>query len=245
MADVDIDPFGKHESRPEEPTDEHIPFDLITPGRSSSWEPDRGEQETSFRGESHRIKLMKDYVRDLYKKLSENVGETPELFHYDYFKLEGGELYYIGSGKPLTTKGKLKSVGMLADILGKNRLRKLGFNIPVGKVTVQQAIMLNKAAEELPSESDITKVDDMELQEIVEKASRIISQIKDVQADTEDLFENPLCELLGLDKQLRTIRGSLNNKKRSHTQLDSRKQVIAFQGRVITINIKEAQHPLK
>ena len=35
------------------------------------------------------------------------------------------------------------------------------------------------------------------------------------------------------------------NKKRSHTQLDSRKQVIAFQDRVITINIKEAQHPLK
>ena len=36
-----------------------------------------------------------------------------------------------------------------------------------------------------------------------------------------------------------------NNKKRSHTQLDSRKQVIAFQDSVITINIKEAQHPLK
>ena len=30
-----------------------------------------------------------------------------------------------------------------------------------------------------------------------------------------------------------------------HTQLGSRKQVIAFQDRVITINIKEAQHPLK
>ena len=25
---------------------------------------------------------MKDYVRDLYKKLSENIGETPEEFHY-------------------------------------------------------------------------------------------------------------------------------------------------------------------
>ena len=37
----------------------------------------------------------------------------------------------------------------------------------------------------------------------------------------------------------------MNNKKRSHTQLDSRKQVIAFQDRVMTINIKEAQHPLK
>ena len=208
MADVDIDPFGEHESRPKEPTDEHIPLDPVTQGRST-WEPDRGEQETSFGGESHRTKLMKDYVRDLYKKLSENIGETPELFHYDYFKLEGGELYYIGSRKPLTTEGKLKSVGMIADILGKNRLCRLGFNIPVGKITAQQAVMLNKAAEELPSESDITKADDTELQEIVEKASGIISQIKDVQTDTEDLFENPLRELLGLDKQLRTIRGSL------------------------------------
>ena len=41
MADVDIDPFGEHESRPEEPTDEHIPLDLATPGRSSTWEPDQ------------------------------------------------------------------------------------------------------------------------------------------------------------------------------------------------------------
>ena len=211
MEDVDINPFGEHESRTEEPTDEHIPLDLVTPvgGGGSTWEPTR-EQETSFGGrESHRTKLMKDYVRDLYKRLSENVGETPELFHYDYFKLEGGELYYIGSRKPLTTEGKLKSVGMLADMSGKNRLCRLGFNIPVGKVAAQQAVMLNKAAEDLPSESDITKVDDIELQEIAEKASGIISQIKDVQTDTEDLFENPLRELLGLDKQLRTIRGSL------------------------------------
>ena len=208
MADIDIDPFGEHESRPEEPTDQNISLTPVGGGRST-WEPVRGEQETSFGGESQRTKLVKDYVRDLYKKLSENVGETPELFHYDYFKLEGGELYYIGSRKPLTTEGKLKSVGMLADILGKNRLRRLGFNIPVGSITAQQAVMLNKAAEELPSESYITKADDMELQEIVEKALGIISQIKDVQTDTEDLFEHPLHELLGLDKQLRTIRGSL------------------------------------
>ena len=85
----------------------------------------------------------------------------------------------------------------------------MGFNIPVGRITARQAVMLNKAAEELPSESDITKTDDIELQEIVEKTSDIISQIKDVQTDTEDLFEHPLRELLGLDKQLRTIRGSL------------------------------------
>ena len=152
---------------------------------------------------------MKDYVKDLYKKLSENIGETPELFHYDYFKLKGGELYYIGNRKPLTTEGKLKSVGMLVDILGKNRLHRLGFNIPVGRITARQAVMLNKAAEELPSEFDITRADDIELQEIAEKASDIISQIKDIQTDTEDLFEHTLCELLGLDAQLGSIRGSL------------------------------------
>ena len=98
---------------------------------------------------------------------------------------------------------------MLADILGKNRLCRLGFNIPVGRITACQAVMLNKAAEELPSESDITGKDDIELQEIAEKASSTISQIKNVQTDTEDLFENPLRELLGLDEQLRSIRGSL------------------------------------
>ena len=211
MADVDIGPFREHESRTDEPTDEHIPLDPVTPGRSSTWEPDRGEQESSFGGESQRTKLMKDYARDLYKKLSENIGESPELFHCDYFKLEGRELYYIASRNPLTTEGKLKSVGMLADILGKNRLRKLGFNIPVGKLMAWQAVMLScrKAAEELPSESDITRADDIELQEIAEKASGIISQIKDFQTDTGDLFEHPLCELFGLDKQLRSIRDSL------------------------------------
>ena len=211
MADVDIDPFGEHESRTDDNTEtgENIPFTPVVGGRSSTWEPDRGEQEASFGGESQRTNLMKDYVRDLYKRLSENIGETPELFHYDYFKLEDGELYYRGSRKPLTTEGKLKSVGMIADILGKNRLRRLGFNIPVGRITARQAVMLNKASEELPSESDITKADDIELQEIVEKTSGIISQIKDVQTDTEDLFEHPLRELLGLDKQLRSIRGSL------------------------------------
>ena len=46
MADIDIDPFGEHESRTEEPTNENIPLTPVTPGRST-WEPER-EQETSF-----------------------------------------------------------------------------------------------------------------------------------------------------------------------------------------------------
>ena len=47
MADVDIAPFGEHESRPEEPTDEHIPLDLVTPGRSSTWEPEHEQKHHS------------------------------------------------------------------------------------------------------------------------------------------------------------------------------------------------------
>ena len=67
--------------------------------------------------------------------------------------------------------------------MGKNRLRRLGFNIPVDKVTAWQAVMLNKAAEELPSESDITKADDIELQEIVKSTEDLISQL----TQTDDL----------------------------------------------------------
>ena len=39
MADIDIDPFGEHESRPEEPTDENISLTSVGGGRST-WEPD-------------------------------------------------------------------------------------------------------------------------------------------------------------------------------------------------------------
>ena len=65
MAGVDTDPFGEHdrtESKTDE-TGENIPF---TPVGGSTWEPDRGEQETSFGGESQRTSLMKGYVKDLY-----------------------------------------------------------------------------------------------------------------------------------------------------------------------------------
>ena len=63
--------------------------------------------------------------------------------------------------------------------------------------------MLNKAQEELPSAPDIDKADDIELQEIVKSMGNLISQM----SQTDDLFEHLLRELLGLDKQLRSIRG--------------------------------------
>ena len=165
---------------------------------------------------------MKDYVRDLYRKVSESRGETLETFHYDYFKLEDGELYYRGKRKPLTTKGVLKSVGMLAETLGKGGLRSLGVDIPRGKLTARQAVMLNRVKEELPSESDITRADDIELQEIAKSMQDLILQLNDQQSQTDDLFEHPLNDLLGLDKQLRSIRGSLNVEVAKKVQLEER-----------------------
>ena len=128
--------------------------------------------------------MLKIYIKSYPKKLVKFQNHFTMIIS----NLKVGELYYTGNRKPLTTEGKLKSVGMLVDILGKNRLHRLGFNIPVGKVTAHQAVMLNKAAEELPSESDITKADDIELQEIAKSTEDLISQL----TQTDDLFEYPL-----------------------------------------------------
>ena len=63
MADVDINPFGEHESRPDEPTDESIPLNSV--GGVSIWEPER-EQETSFGGRgSQRNRVLRDWVEGL------------------------------------------------------------------------------------------------------------------------------------------------------------------------------------
>ena len=79
MADIDIDPFGEHELRTKESTDEHIPLDPVTPGRST-WEPTH-EQETSLRGrESQRTKPMKDYVGDLYKNYQKTLAKPQNYF---------------------------------------------------------------------------------------------------------------------------------------------------------------------
>ena len=82
MADVDIDPFGEHESRTDDHTEtgENISFTPVGGGRLSTWEPVQGEQETSFGGESQRTKLMKGYVKDLYKKLSETLMKPQNYF---------------------------------------------------------------------------------------------------------------------------------------------------------------------
>ena len=78
--------------------------------------------------------------------------------------------------------------------------------------------MLEKQAE-LPSSSEIAKADDIELEEIAKSTEDFISKINE-QTPTDDLFEHPLRKLLGLDKQLRSIRGSLKVEVVKKVQLD-------------------------
>ena len=62
--------------------------------------------------------------------------------------------------------------------------------------------MLNRVEEKLPSASDVAKADDIELQEIAKSTEDLITQF-----EGQEML--PMRELLGLDKQLRSITGSL------------------------------------
>ena len=75
----------------------------------------------------------------------------------DNFELRDGKLYYRDKSTPLTIRrGKLRSVGAIVEILGKEGLRDLGFDIQVeGKLVARQAIKVNKVEEEPPSTSDL------------------------------------------------------------------------------------------
>ena len=113
MADVDIDPFGEHESRTEEPTGEDIP---IIPGEGEvpTWDPGH-EKETSFGGESEAFKEEK--VKELYQLIGDKIHRRLEP-RMDLFNPgKDGRLYY--KGKPITNmNGELKAIGELVKALG-------------------------------------------------------------------------------------------------------------------------------
>ena len=75
--------------------------------------------------------------------------------------------------------------------------------------------MLNLVEEEMSSASDVDNADDIELQEIVANVSRSIENLN--QQVTEDL---PMRELLGMDKQLRSIKSSLKVEVAKKVQLE-------------------------
>ena len=230
MADIDIDPFGEH-GMTDETTDETFP--LIPPegggDHMGAQIHTSGKQETSFGGLSQNTRVLKVQVEGLYEKLSERLQQNPEVIHTDLFEIRDGELYYKDSSNPLTSNGKLRPIGSIAAILRKTGLRNLGFDIPKNKLSARQAIMLNKIAEELPSTSEITKASDVDLEDmsgdVVNSTEDLISLVRQQSVDhettqTDDLFEYPLRELLGLDKTLRNIRGSLQDEVAKKVQLE-------------------------
>ena len=164
MTDIDIDPFGEHD-RTEEPTDKNIPLTPV--GGGSTWEPTR-EQETSFGGrkslETLKYETLESFVKSLYKRVPRSDDEPLGRINFHNFDLRNGQLYYKDNVNPLTTKrGALRGVGVLADKLGKEGLYDLGFDMPVGRITAHQLMASYRAGAQLPSVSDITRVDDIEL----------------------------------------------------------------------------------
>ena len=137
----------------------------LAPVGRSTWEPER-EQETSFRGlSSARARLNAGFVEDkvdgLYEILSEHFPKNQNVIYYDDFESVRGELYLKGRDKPLMRKGRLKPYKSLIRILGKNRICNLGFDVSEWPLSRKQAVALNKAAEELSSQSDITGANDV------------------------------------------------------------------------------------
>ena len=63
-------------------------------------------------------------IRRVVLNAIERMGQASEAFHFNNFELIDGELYYKSKSRPLMIRGrKLRLVGTIADILGKEALR--------------------------------------------------------------------------------------------------------------------------
>ena len=156
MADVDINPFGKHdrtESRADE-TGKNISLTPVGPGGGSTWEPEC-EQETSIGGCSAPLcrgtsVLHKEYlVGEIYELIGNKMHQRlePNLSLFELGK--DGRLYY--KGKPLTNRnGELKTIGIIVDTLGIRGLREMGYNIT--KTNLKPRFVLD-LLEKMPSAS--------------------------------------------------------------------------------------------
>ena len=230
MADIDIDPFGEHESRPDKTTNKAFPLTprgpegaLLCRGGSFVTQVQvhatSGEQETSFGGEIHGSVLHKEYlVGEIYELIGNKTHQRLEP-NLSLFELgEDGRLYY--KGKPLMNRnGELKTVGVIADTLGIRGRREMGYNIIKTNLKPQFVLDVMEKQAELPSMSEIAKADTIELEEIAKSTDDLISQINN-QSQTDKLFEHPLRELLRLDAQLRSIRGLLKVEVAKKVQLE-------------------------
>ena len=97
----------------------------------------------------------------------------------------------------------------------------MGYNITKTNLKPRFVLDLMEKQAQLPSIHEIAVADEMELEEIAKSTEDLIFQINS-QSQTDELFEHPLRELLGLDKQLRTNRGSLKVEVAKKLELEER-----------------------
>ena len=93
--------------------------------------------------------------------------------------------------------------------------------MPGGKLTPQQSVIINKAEEELPSTSDVANADESILQKITKNVAGSMKNLIE-QLEGESSKDLPMGELLGLDKQLRSIRGSSKVEVAKKVQLEEK-----------------------
>ena len=223
--DYDPDPFDERDKTDEATggEDETIPL-IPAGGKDTQIDPyGNGEQETSFGGGAIlKTSDLEKQVKGLYEKLAKDLNQNPRYLYYDLFEIKGKDLYFRDLDKPLTTRGRLKTILTIGDILGKKGLTKLGFVIEDDK-SVRDAIKLEQVRRdikqkrrELSSASAIDGANDIELQEITERTITVnedlikeISSDRGTQTGEDDPDMPTMRELQGLDKELRSIRGSL------------------------------------
>ena len=145
MACIDVDPFGEH-GKTDEMTDETFPLtprggggmNVVTHAQVHEVS---GKQETSPL-ESLKIGYLEEKVEQLYEILSERLRRKSEEIYFKRFQISHGELCYKDKTTitTLTIGGKLKTVETIAEILGKRRLRALGFvtHVQVHEVSGEQ-----------------------------------------------------------------------------------------------------------
>ena len=74
----------------------------------------------------------------------------------------------------------------------------MGYNIAKTNLKPRFVLDLLEKQAEMPSSSELAEANEIELEEIAKSTEDLIYQINE-QTQTDDLFENPLHELLGLD----------------------------------------------
>ena len=105
----------------------------------------------------------------------------------------------------MSRNGELKMISVIADTLGIRGFREMGYNISKTNLKPRFVLDLMEKQAQLPSIHEIVGADEIELEEIAKSTEDLICQINN-QSQTDELFEHPLCKLLDLDAQLKSIR---------------------------------------